>query len=174
MAEETPETGTPSYGRFSVRNDDPAPRRRLVPVVAGATALALVIGVGWGLIVWWRDAPEIRDGHTVIGAAELGPGDCVMLTEDRVIAGIEVLPCAEEHDAQVYAVFTLGAHDLGTQPAIDLASRTGCMARRAVAKRMVHDGAGVNLRWYTPDITDPASSGAVICLFTVSAAGRAR
>jgi hypothetical protein len=65
-----------------------------------------------------------------VGAFVLKVGDCIMAPEENVelIASVEGVPCAEPHDAQVFALFDVpdGSYDIDR---IENEAVEGCVAR---------------------------------------------
>jgi hypothetical protein len=174
MTDETTETQAPeptSYGRFSRRDEQPrrSPRASMVLRVAvGATAVAVVGGIVWSVVAWWRST-EPPPGEQIVEIGQLSVRDCVVFTDDEEIYAIRVVQCEKAHDAQVYAIFNLRG-DFLDQEGIDRASESGCTNRRAAAERVAPPSSPYSITWITPSIdNDPAlvDSREVQCLLIV-------
>lgn len=172
-AQEAAQERDSAYGRFE-RRDDTAPTRVdpagvLAWILIVAAVSTVVGGFLWGVVYWWQAAHDERaPGHHVAEGDQLSIGDCVLLTDDEVVAGFEVLPCEETHDAQVFAVFEIESADQQSLPVLQARSLEGCRDRRSAAQAMAPDGARLTLTTFVPEATISLRHGWVVsCLFIV-------
>jgi hypothetical protein len=64
-----------------------------------------------------------------LGAYALQVGDCIQLPDADTVISVEGVPCAEPHDAQVFAEFVLPDGDFPGLDAVELAAGEGCYQR---------------------------------------------
>jgi hypothetical protein len=150
-----PPEQSPTYGRFPAAA--PADARRHVPrallwLVAGGLGLVLVAGLGWGVVSWWRDG-RLPAGHDAVAPGDLRVGDCIRLPESgETMTLVESVPCAEVHDAQVYAIVRLREADRTTTLGIEKRADAGCRARVAHARTLAPDGAKITTTYLMPSL----------------------
>ncbi len=73
-------------------------------------------------------------GQGQVGVSVLRKGDCVVDADDLIgeLSSVEVVPCTEAHEAQVFAVFDVGAaagEDWPGQQSMDRMAQQGCSER---------------------------------------------
>ncbi|MCU1445286.1 hypothetical protein [Cryobacterium sp.] len=105
----------------------PASAVRLLRCALLCGALAIFSGCSAGEALIPSEAgPLAVDGAD---AATLAVGDCVNAVSGDILAGVDVVPCAEAHDWEVYSVLTVAGPAAGGDPdAVVAAAEEGCGA----------------------------------------------
>lgn len=110
---------------------------------------AIVVSVLWvaGLMLWgvWlavtsgvdRDGDGRITNAGEISAEDVRVGDCLNLPDGDTIHSVDAVPCADEHEAEVYAVWELGGDEFPGSGKVERAAEAGCLQRFAgfVGKR---------------------------------------
>jgi putative regulator of septum formation len=123
--------------------------------------------VGWGLCVAWIIAalglawlqvsaqPQRAPSGSITAPGKVSPldihiGDCLRLpadgVADAVIVSVEVMPCAQPHNAQVFEIITL---DADAYPGTDEITRMALDACEPKAYEYLGDNEVTDLRLYT-------------------------
>ncbi len=103
------------------------PRARLqavVLVVSGAICLAALAGLAAVLL----HGRPTRATPPVPSVFRLHPGECVNSPQNAASA-TRVVPCAQPHDAEIFAAFRLAGHSWPGAAAVGARARLGCMSR---------------------------------------------
>jgi len=130
--------GTPG-GRASPAEPDPGtgpaspggPRRRrrsLAAVLIGGFAAVCLIGLGAFATVLLLHGRSHAPPAALPPVFRLRTGDCVD-SGPNGISSPTVVPCAQPHDAEVYARFALAGQGWPGSPAVGAQARRGCTAR---------------------------------------------
>ena len=83
-----------------------------------ARALAVLAVVGW-VVALAVIVPGLDTGDGRVDYTELGVGDCIDVPEGDDIGALERLPCADPHDAEVFAVLSHPADEAAPYPGAD-------------------------------------------------------
>ena len=84
------------------------------------------------------ESGEIVDGGG-LGVLAINVGDCIQMPDANEVLSVEGVPCAEPHDAQIYAEYDLPAGPFPGQAAIDEQSAQGCYDRWQAAVGTVYE-----------------------------------
>ena len=107
-------------------------RFRLI-ATSSATAFALALSAcGGGTST--ADETTRNDNGDVVEGGDLGVftmslGDCVQDSLSSEVQSLEAVPCAEEHDLEVFALFDMPDGDFPGDAAVDAAAEAGCLER---------------------------------------------
>ncbi len=144
-----------------------------------AVRFARVIGGALGLMVILASCsdssrPALQDDSTRdefgrivepgrVGVLRLQPGDCFVAGADEIEA-VSAVPCVDEHDSEVLAVFDLPDAAWPGANAVQTAAREGCLDRFEAATGYAYDAAVTELTAYAPTHISWADDRSVICV----------
>ena len=97
------------------------------------------------------------------GVLRLRPGDCFVAGADE-IESVAAVPCADEHDSEVLAVFDLPDTAWPGANAVQAAAREGCLGRFEAATGFAYITSVAELTAYAPTHTSWADDRSVICV----------
>jgi hypothetical protein len=106
----------------------PRRRRGLAAILVGGLAAVCLIGVGAFATVLLLHGRHHAPAQALPSVFRLQVGQCVNYGADG-ISSPTVVPCAQAHDAEVYARFALAGHSWPGSAAIGAQARRGCTAR---------------------------------------------
>jgi hypothetical protein len=124
-----------------------------------------------------KDAERSPGGGVTAGgdtlASSLGTGDCLPQapqTTTRVLT-VEVVPCAEEHDAVVFAVFEIRGDEYPGDAQVLRLTEGGCVRRH---QEMLPGAAGLDssLYFYLPSRDSWRSDRRVVCIVAADSVTR--
>jgi putative regulator of septum formation len=121
------ETAEPPGGSGPASGPPGRPRARLqtvVLVVSGAICLAALAGLA-AVLLHGRPTQPTPPLPSVF---RLHPGQCVNSPQNAASA-TQVVPCAQPHDAEIFAAFRLAGHSWPGAAAVGARARLGCMSR---------------------------------------------
>ncbi|WOF24683.1 septum formation family protein [Microbacterium betulae] len=113
------------------------PTRRVL-VAGAAVALALTLGgcssianlLNGDSATRDEDTNEVTEGGTV-DVFEVSVGDCIGSPAEGEVVDVEVVPCDEPHDGEVYYEFALDDGEWPGDTAVSTAAEEGCTASDA-------------------------------------------
>lgn len=86
-----------------------------------------------------------------LGVLAINVGDCFQLPDAELVESVEGVPCAEPHDAQVYAEFDLPAGAFPGQTAVDEQGSRGCYDRwQASVGTIYEEDTVLDFTFFTP------------------------
>ncbi len=97
-------------------------------LAAGALALTACGGATAADDTTRNDAGDVVEGGDV-GVFSLKEGDCVLNSTASEVESLQAVPCADEHDLEVYALFEMPEGDFPGTQAVDAAADAGCLSR---------------------------------------------
>lgn len=116
----------------SRRNGDR--RGRVFAIIALVTNGLLVVAIGVAVVIGLADGPD-RDasgavrGDRSIALDKLREGDCVREINAMIGAYVDVVPCSEPHESEVFGVFDLPAGAWPGDAEVKRAADAGCAGR---------------------------------------------
>lgn len=128
--------------------------RRSVPVVVvGALALALsacssVVGAG--------STEAVRDeGGAVVAAGVVDPfsvraGDCLLEPEDDRVADIDVVPCDQAHDLEIFHAFAQPGEDYTSRNTLLAQAEAGCEPEFSPSIGIPYGDSALEYRTFVP------------------------
>jgi len=122
-AEPAPGPGPASPGRTPPRR-----RRSLAAILVGGLAAVCLIGLGAFATVLLLHGRHHAAPPALPSVFRLRAGQCVN-SGPGGISSPTVVPCAQPHDAEVYARFAMAGHSWPGSAAIGAQARQGCTAR---------------------------------------------
>ena len=125
--------------------------RRLIGGLVG-TGVAVFAGANAMDDNTTRDESGEIVGGGGLGVLAINVGDCIQLPGvDTLVESVEGVPCAEPHDAQVYAAFDLPSGAVPGQTAVDDQGSRGCYDRWQAAVGTVYEQDTVlDFSYFTP------------------------
>ena len=118
----------PGIGPASSGGAPPRRRRSLAAILVGGFAAVCLIGLGAFATVLLLHGRHHAPPPALPSVFRLRVGQCVNSGQDG-ISSPTVVPCAQPHDAEVYARFALAGHSWPGSAAIGAQARRGCTAR---------------------------------------------
>lgn len=121
-------------------------------VIAGVAVVAAAVFGGANAF----DDNTVRDESGVIveggglGAFAMRVGDCVNLPDNPLIASLEAVPCADPHDAEVYALFDLADGGYPGENTVSDASIDGCLDRFEGFVGTPYEFSELDIYWLEP------------------------
>ena len=110
-----------------------------------------------------RDASgQITIGGSV-GVLRLSPGDCFLLGSDEIEA-VDAVPCAESHQAEVFAVFDLADTEWPGSASIEQIAKSGCLDRFQNATGHLFDPVRMTITGYAPSEQSWKDDRRVLCV----------
>ena len=97
-------------------------------LAAGALALAACGGETVSDDTTRNDSGDVVEGGDV-GVFALNVGDCVLNSTETEVQALQAVPCADEHDLEVFALFDMPEGDFPGDAAVDSAADAGCLQR---------------------------------------------
>jgi hypothetical protein len=99
-----------------------------------------------------RDATDEITGGGTVTAAELKPGDCVKGLRDTVsITTLPAVPCAEAHEGEIFAVFSLRLTEWPGSDAVLNEAEKGCQERLGAYEAAMMDDPALELMFLHPN-----------------------
>ena len=123
-----PAEPAPGTGPTSPTGAPPRRRRSLAPILIGGFTAICLIGIGAFATVLLLQERHHAPPPTLPSVFRLRVGQCVNYGPDG-ISSPTVVPCAQPHDAEVYARFALAGRGWPGSAAIGAQARRGCTAR---------------------------------------------
>jgi Septum formation len=118
----------PATGPASAGGGPPRRRRSLAGILVGGFAAVCLIGLGAFATVLLLHGRHHAPPPALPSVFRLRVGDCVNSGQDG-ISSPTVVPCAQPHNAEVYARFALAGPSWPGGAAIGAQARQGCTAR---------------------------------------------
>ena len=115
---------------------------------------------------------QITTGGSV-GVLRLSPGDCFLLGADE-IEGVDAVPCADDHQAEVFAIFDLAATEWPGAASIAQIAKSGCLDRFRNATGHVFDPVHMAITGYAPSERSWKDDRRVLCVLTAHNSGLVR
>ena len=98
-----------------------------------------------------------------VGVLRLQPGDCFAASGDQIESVIAV-PCANDHDAEVVAVFSMVDSAWPGATEVEAVARDGCLERFESATGFPYDASIAKLTAYAPTHISWSDDRSVICV----------
>lgn len=111
----------------------------------GLVGVAVVLFVVAGFLIFGRDPPRT--------SADLAVGECFEDPGDGEVGSVDVIPCAEPHDAEVYYVSRLTGGPLATYPGNDQLVQEAeavCLERFDAFVGMAYADSVLDVAYFTP------------------------
>jgi len=125
--------------------------------LAGAGVLVAVVGGGWFVYNQVTSADRDETGAIPdegdLAVTDLRTGDCVTLPvgpDGMEIEKMTAIPCAEEHDAEVFLVDTLPHGDFPGDQAVEEAVQQGCLGEFESRYGVLDDANPYDIFYLTP------------------------
>jgi len=100
-----------------------------------------------------------------VGVLRLVPGDCFLVGPDEIEA-VDAVPCDEDHQAEVFAIFDLADTDWPGAAAVAQVAKTGCLDRFRNATGHVFDPVHMAITGYAPSERSWKEDRKVLCVVT--------
>ena len=100
-----------------------------------------------------------------VGVLRLLPGDCFLVGADE-IEEVAAVPCDEDHQAEVFAVFDLAATEWPGAAAVAQVTKSGCLDRFRNATGHVFDPVHMAITGYAPSERSWKEDRRVLCVVT--------
>ena len=100
-----------------------------------------------------------------VGVLRLLPGDCFLLGADE-IEEVDAVPCDEDHQAEVFAVFDLADTEWPGAAAVAQVTKSGCLDRFRNATGHVFDPVHMAITGYAPSERSWKEDRRVLCVVT--------
>jgi Septum formation len=123
-----PAEPVPGTGPASPAGTPPRRRRSLAPILIGGFTAICLIGIGAFAAALLLQQRHHAPPRALPPVFRLQVGQCVNSRQGG-ISSPTVVPCAQPHDAEVYARFALAGHNWPGSAAIGAQARRGCTAR---------------------------------------------
>ena len=109
-------------------------------------------------------AGEITTGGSV-GVLRLLPGDCFLGLIDEIEV-VDAVPCAEDHQAEVFAIFNLAGTKWPGTSSVAQTAKSGCLERFRNATGLVFDPTHMIITGYAPSERSWKDDRSVLCAVT--------
>lgn len=100
-----------------------------------------------------------------VGVLRLLPGDCFLVGADE-IEEVDAVPCDEDHQAEVFAVFDLADTEWPGAAAVAQVTKSGCLDRFRNATGHVFDPVHMAITGYAPSERSWKEDRRVLCVVT--------
>lgn len=120
-------------------------------VLSGLWAAALAWGFGTGYLSLDRDASGNVTEAGSESVVDIRSGDCIgKMPKEGILPSAEVVPCANPHEGQVYALFHMPAGDFPGMKDVSTAAEEGCSNRLLDVSKAAYDDVNVEIFYLHP------------------------
>ena len=98
-----------------------------------------------------------------VGVLRLVPGDCFLVGADE-IETVDAVPCAEDHQAEVFAIFDLADTEWPGAAAVAQVAKSGCLDRFRNATGHVFDPVHMAITGYAPSERSWKEARRLLCV----------
>lgn len=101
-----------------------------------------------------------------VGILRLRPGDCFISGEADLVESVTGVPCAMDHDGEVFAVFDLEDDSWPGATAVESMAVQGCEQRFGSATGLTFDPSIARLTAYAPTMDSWNDDRSIVCVAT--------
>ena len=117
-----------------------------------------------------RDESGLITEPGQVGVLRLEPGDCFFFDGDD-IESVAAVPCADQHEAEVFSIFDLGDGDWPGANAVEQVAINSCLARFRPATGIDFDPTQLGVTGLAPSESSWSDDRTVICVLTAQNSG---